>query len=79
MAPEPEHVHLGFEHGILLRDETHVLEGAHLSLRKVRYLTYRPGEQIPERRALDFIRRAAALASLDAPDRMAMAEELARR
>ncbi len=79
VAPEPEHVHLGFEHGILLRDPMHVLEGAHLALRKVRYLTYRPGEPIPERRALSFIRQAAALASLDAPDRMAMAAEFARR
>src|SRR4051812_25358542 len=30
VAPEPIHVHLGFEHGIFLADPDRVLEGAHL-------------------------------------------------
>ncbi|HEX2766082.1 MAG TPA: DUF1801 domain-containing protein [Candidatus Limnocylindria bacterium] len=62
VAPEPEHVHLGFEYGILMADPDGVLQGAHLDLRKVRYVTYRPGDDIPTDVLVQYTREAADLA-----------------
>jgi hypothetical protein len=73
ISPETEHVHLGFEHGALLADPQRMLEGAHLGLRQVRYLTYWRGDTIPRRAVLDLIRRAAALALMSRAERSAMA------
>ena len=39
VVPEPAHVHLGFEYGILMSDPQRLLHGAELKLRKVRYFT----------------------------------------
>jgi hypothetical protein len=64
VAPEPEHVHLGFEHGTLVPDPRGLLQGAHLNLRKVRYLTYRVSDQVPEKHVAELIRHAASLAQL---------------
>ena len=50
VVPEPAHVHLGFEYGILMSDPQRLLHGAELKLRKVRYFTFEPGDPIPERR-----------------------------
>jgi hypothetical protein len=72
VAPEPEHVHLGFEHGTLLADPHRLLHGAHLRLRKVRYLTYRPADRIPQRRVLGLVRDAATIAQLSAADLRAL-------
>jgi hypothetical protein len=44
VAPEVEHVHLGFEYGIWMHDPDNLLRGAHLNLRKVRFVTYEPGD-----------------------------------
>ncbi|MEA2538341.1 MAG: hypothetical protein QOF11_2575 [Chloroflexota bacterium] len=72
VAPEPEHVHLGFEVGALMADPDGILEGAHLKLKKVRYLTFRPGQPIPEARLIALVREAARLASLSRQDRLAI-------
>ena len=64
VAPEPEHVHLGFEYGVWMADPDHVLRGAHLHLKKVRYVTYTPGDAIPTEALVRFTREAAELASL---------------
>lgn len=64
VGPEPEHVHLGFANGILLSDPDGMLEGAHLDLRKVRYVTYEPGDAIPVEALERFTREAADLAAL---------------
>jgi hypothetical protein len=64
VAPEPEHVHLGFEYGVWMTDPDSVLRGAHLNLRKVRYLTYLPGDAMPVEALLRYTREAAALAAL---------------
>ena len=40
IAPEPIHLHLGFEYGAWMADPDRRLEGAHLKLRKVRFLTF---------------------------------------
>jgi hypothetical protein len=64
VAPEPEHVHLGFEYGVWMTDPDGLLLGAHLQLRKVRYVTYRPGDAIPESPLVDYTREAARLATM---------------
>lgn len=64
VTPEPEHVHLGFEHGVWLADPDQLLQGAHLNLRKVRYVTYRPGDLIPDDALVRYTREAAELATL---------------
>jgi hypothetical protein len=64
VAPEPEHVHLGFEHGNWMADPAGILLGAHLDLRKVRYVTYRPGDAIPADVLVRYTREAADLAAI---------------
>jgi len=64
VAPEPEHVHLGFEYGAWMADPEGMLLGAHLDLRKVRFVTLRPGEPIPTDALVDYTREAATLAAL---------------
>jgi hypothetical protein len=66
VAPEPEHVHLGFEHGIWMADPEGILRGAHLNLRKVRFVTYVPGDRPPRQVLVAYTREAAELASLRA-------------
>lgn len=62
VAPEPEHVHLGFEYGTWMADPDGLLQGAHLDLRKVRFVTYRPGDPIPTGTLVRYTREAAELA-----------------
>jgi hypothetical protein len=64
VAPEPEHVHLGFEYGIWMTDPDGILLGAHLDLRKVRFVTYLPGDVIPADVLLRYTHEAADLAAL---------------
>jgi hypothetical protein len=70
--PDPEHAHLGFEYGIWLADPDGRLRGAHLKLRKVRYVTYGPGDRIPESQLIDFTREAARLALMSRSERLAL-------
>ena len=63
VAPEPEHVHLGFEYGIWMADPDGLLLGAHIDLRKVRFVTYRPGDSIPTDVLERYTREAAELAA----------------
>ena len=64
VAPESEHVHLGFEYGAWMPDPESLLLGAHLDLRKVRFVTYEPGDAIHARVLVRYTREAAALAAL---------------
>jgi hypothetical protein len=64
VAPEPEHVHLGFEYGIWMADPDGILRGAHLDLKKVRYVTYEPGDAIPTELLLRYTREAAEVAAM---------------
>jgi len=64
VAPELKHVHLGFEYGAWMTDPDDLLQGAHLKLRKVRFVTYEPGDSIPTEALLRYTREAAALAAL---------------
>lgn len=69
--PEPEHAHLGFEYGIWMDDPDNLLRGAHLNLRKVRFVTYEPGEPIPESALVEYTRDAARLATMSREERLA--------
>jgi hypothetical protein len=70
--PERKHVHLGFEHGIFMDDPDRVLQGAHLKLKKVRYVTVDPGADFPEATFVELTRRAADIAALPAAARTAL-------
>jgi hypothetical protein len=72
VAPEPIHVHLGFEYGAWMADPERLLEGAHLSLRKVRYVTLVPGQRIARRSLAPLIREAARIAAMPREERMAL-------
>ena len=70
--PEPEHVHLGFEHGILLRDPAGVLHGAELRLRKVRFVTLHRADEIPADVLAALVIDAARLATLGRAERLSL-------
>jgi hypothetical protein len=73
IAPEPIHVHLGFEYGAWMADPDGLLEGAHLRLKKVRFTTFVEGQPIPTA-ALQALTREAARVSLLTPgERVALA------
>jgi hypothetical protein len=72
ISPEPIHVHLGFEHGVLMADPDRQLEGAHLRLRKVRYVTFTSLDQIDEGQLAVFLREAVGLASLSRSERLGL-------
>jgi hypothetical protein len=67
--PELEHVHVGWEVGTLLSDPEGLLRGAHLKLKKVRYLTYEPGDRIDARPIVDFTTQAVGIASMSRGER----------
>ena len=71
VAPELEHVHLGFEYGAWMTDPNNLLRGAHLNLRRVRFVTYEPGDPIPEPALVAYTRDAARLATMSAQERPA--------
>ena len=72
VAPEPIHVHLGWQHGIFMADPERMLEGAHLRLKKVRFTTFRPGDTIPEAALVELTREAAGLARMSREERLAL-------
>jgi hypothetical protein len=78
VAPEPGHIHIGFEHGIFMADPDRMLEGAHLKLRKVRFLTFKRDQPIPERALVGLTREAARLAAMTAGERYALANDVTR-
>ena len=71
VAPELEHVHLGFEYGVWMADPDNLLQGAHLNLRKVRFVTYEPGDPIPDPALIEYTRDAARLAIMSPALRLA--------
>ena len=72
VAPEPGHVHLGFEYGVWMADPDGLLQGAHLDLRKVRFVTFEPGGSIPTEALVRYTREAAALAAIGPSGRPAL-------
>ena len=70
--PEFEHVHLGFEHGVLLDDPQRVLRGAELRLKRVRYLTFTSVEQIESELCATFLRGSARLVGMSRSERLGL-------
>ncbi len=71
IAPEREHVHLGFEYGVWMDDPERLLEGAHLKLRRVRFVTFRPADTLPEDTLVALTREAARVATWSRAERLA--------
>jgi hypothetical protein len=74
VAPESEHVHLGFEHGWAMRDPGGVLLGAGIT-KQVRWLTFRPGDPIDEDACAELLREAAVVATMPRGERMLRATD----
>jgi hypothetical protein len=74
IGPEPKHIHLGFENGVLLADPDRLLHGTEERLRRFRYFTFEPSIDMDEAILVDFVRRAADLALMPASARRAIAE-----
>jgi hypothetical protein len=77
IGPERKHIHLGFEHGVLLADPERLLRGAQERLRKFRYFTFEPELDIEEAVIVDYLERAAELAILPSGVRRVLAEAAA--
>lgn len=52
-------------------DPDGLLQGAHLKLRKVRFVTYAPTDSIPEPGLVEYTRQAAPLATMSRQERVA--------
>ncbi len=68
VAPERHHVHLGFEHGYLMRDPERRLEGVGIT-RQVRWLTYLPVDDPDTSVAIPLLREARRVALLSRAER----------
>jgi hypothetical protein len=75
IGPEPRHVHIGFQHGVLMADPRRRLRGAHLRLKNVRYLTYTAADQIDDREVVDFVRDAVRINTLSRAEQQALAAD----
>ena len=80
VAPENEHVHLGFEHGWAMRDPHRMLEGAGIT-KRVRWLKFFDGDEIDVDRCVELVREAARVAAMSRGERelQSFAEEGERR
>lgn len=65
--PEPEHVHLGFEHGVLMDDPHRLLKGRGVT-KQVRWLTFQHIDEIPSE-APDLVREAVRVATMSRMER----------
>ncbi len=72
---EPEHVHLGFEHGVLMRDPRGALEGRGVT-KRVRWLTFTAVRGTDTQAVRAFIRESARVASMSRDQRMALLLDL---
>ena len=72
IAPETEHIHLGFEHGHVMADPDGRLQGAGIT-RQVRWLTFLPGDPVDPDALAPLIREAARVARLTREERFAAA------
>jgi hypothetical protein len=74
--PEVEHIHLGFQHGVLMDDPGGVLQGAGTT-KRVRWLTLRRLDEIREAEFQDLVREAARIAAMERSERFARLMDLA--
>lgn len=78
IGPEPRHLHLFFQYGAFLTDPDRVLEGAHIKLRQVRYLTFTSLEEVedfPRETMERLLLEAAQLAPMSREQRLSLASE----
>jgi len=68
IAPEQEHVHLGFEHGVAMHDPHGLLEGQGIT-NQVRWLTFRPGDPIDEAACSELLCEAVRVATMSRAER----------
>ena len=55
-----------------MADPDGTLEGAHLHLRSARFVTFEPGDAIPEAGLVELTREAARVASMTREERLAL-------
>jgi hypothetical protein len=72
VAPEPAHVHLGFEYGAFMDDPDGLLQGGGVT-RQVRWLTFSSPEQIHPEPAIALIREGVRVAALTRSERLGLA------
>ena len=72
VMPETVHVHLGWVHGVFMADPERRLEGAHLRLVTTRFVTFEPGDEIPEETMVALTREAARIAAMPRDERFAV-------
>jgi hypothetical protein len=69
VAPEPGHVHLGFQYGIFMVDPDGGLLGKGIT-RQVRWVTLRESDPIPEAHLVALVRESARVALLSRSERL---------
>lgn len=69
VAPEPEHVHLGFEYGVFMLDDDRLLLGRGIT-RQVRWLTFRDGDPVAVQELQGLVREGARVARLSRGERL---------
>jgi hypothetical protein len=69
---EPMHVHLGFEHGVLMSDPHGLLQGRGIT-KKVRWLTLTPDAMLDEGDLAELLHEAVRVATLSRDERILLA------
>ena len=72
VAPEPDHVHLGFEYGAFMDDPQGLLRGAGIT-KQVRWLTLESPDEIDREPTMALVREGARVAALTRVERLAEA------
>ena len=72
VAPENEHVHLGFEHGWAMRDPHGLLAGIGIT-KQVRWLTFLDGDPIPADLCRELILEGVRVATMTRGERILQA------
>ena len=72
LAPDADHVHLGFEYGAFMADPRGLLQGVGVT-RQVRWLTYASPGQIDREATAALVVEAARVAALTRAERLALA------
>jgi hypothetical protein len=75
IGPEPKHVHIGFQHGVLMTDPRHLLQGAQLRLKNVRYLTFTSADQIDDEVVIEFVGEAIRVNTLSRAEQRGLAAD----
>ena len=71
VAPEADHVHLGFEYGVFMDDPRGLLKGAGLT-KQLRWLTFASPDEIDVELTTQLVREAARVAGLTRGERLAL-------